>query len=81
MNQITPITNLLGDLDCYATELDGEGWHNAANGCRAAIAEIDRLRAAPPQPEGWQVERAHLLAIIRQAVEAVDSGNLQLSSP
>ena len=40
---ITPITNLTGDLDTYADELDGEGWHNAANACRAAVAEIRRL--------------------------------------
>jgi hypothetical protein len=33
-------------LDTYADELDGEGWHNAANGCRHAIVEIERLRAA-----------------------------------
>ncbi len=46
MSDITPITNLLGDLDTYADELDGEGCHNAANGCRAAKAKIERLEAA-----------------------------------
>jgi hypothetical protein len=45
MGDVTEITNLTGDLDCYADELDGEGWHNAANGCRAAASEIARLTA------------------------------------
>jgi hypothetical protein len=37
--------NLLGDLDTYADELDGEKWHNAAKACRDARAEIAKLRA------------------------------------
>lgn len=45
-NRITPITNLVGDLDTYADELDGEGSHNAANGCRAAITRIAQLEEA-----------------------------------
>ena len=45
MSDLTEITNILGDLDTYADELDGEGWHNAANACRYAGAEIERLRA------------------------------------
>ncbi len=46
MNDITEITNICGDLDTYADELDGEGWHNAANGCRYAKTEIEQLRTA-----------------------------------
>jgi hypothetical protein len=38
--------SLLGDLDTYADELDGERWHNAAKACRDAKAEVTRLRAA-----------------------------------
>ncbi len=41
---VTEITNIVGDLETYADELDGEGWHNAARGCRYAAAEIKRLR-------------------------------------
>jgi hypothetical protein len=44
LSETTEITNIVGDLECYADELDGEGWHNAANGCRLATAEIQRLR-------------------------------------
>lgn len=43
-NSITPIVNLVGDLDAYASELAAEGWLNAANGCSAAADEIEKLR-------------------------------------
>jgi len=61
MAEITEITNILGDLDTYADELDGEGWHNAANGCRYARDEIERLRAL----------NAEMLAALRDIVYAL----------
>lgn len=36
--------SLLGELDTFADELDGERWHNAAKACRDAATEIERLR-------------------------------------
>jgi len=62
MTDLTEVTNILGDLDTYADELDGEGWHNAANGCRYAKAEIERLRA----------QRDGLLAALKACGEARD---------
>ncbi len=35
--------SLLGELDTFADELDGERWHNAAKACRDAATEIERL--------------------------------------
>jgi hypothetical protein len=52
MSNITEIVDIVCDLDTYVDELDGEGWHNAANACRYAKDEIERLRAelnAAPQ--------------------------------
>jgi hypothetical protein len=45
--------------------LDGEGWHNAANGCRYALDEIKRLRA----------ERDELLAALQELMTDLQEGN------
>jgi hypothetical protein len=44
VNKTTPIINIIGDLDTYADELDGEGWHNAASGIREAAMQIGHQR-------------------------------------